>query len=238
MSEDAPLPEDTDLPSTPPHDLSTTLPDELTLLPLLNMVIYPLTVTPLAVGQEWAVRLIDETIAAGGMLGMVALTGTRRPERLTPQDFFHIGTAAAVHRMVRLHDNTLRVAVEGIARFEVVEVLQTEPRVVARVRPLPDEAPNPREREEARALVATAEALARRLPAQGATLLEELAAEADPARLSYLAAARLLPRSGLDERQQMLALTRTAERLERMRRILERDLAALGPGEEGTGGQG
>jgi hypothetical protein len=69
--------------------------------------------------------------------------------------------------------------------------------------------------------------LARRLPAQGAALLEELAREPDVLRLSYLAAARLLPRASLAERQELLELTRPAERLARLRAALERDLAAL-----------
>ncbi|HWQ12996.1 MAG TPA: peptidase S16, partial [Roseiflexaceae bacterium] len=79
---------------------------------------------------------------------------------------------------------------------------------------------------EARALAAAARALARKLPAHGAALLEELAAEEDPLRLSYLAAARLLPRATLAERQELLELTRPAERIAKLRAALERDLAA------------
>jgi ATP-dependent Lon protease len=222
-------------PELPPPDRSrgraspatAVLPAELTLLPLLNVVIYPLTITPLAIGQETAVRIVDAAIAEQRLLGLVALNGAARPARLTPADFFSIGTASVVHRMVRLHDNTLRVAVEGVARFEVLEVLNTEPAVVARIRPLPDEPPDRAARNEARALVAAAQALARRLPARGAPVLEELSAETDPQRLSFLAAARLLARGTLAERQHALELTRATERLALLRQMIERDLAAL-----------
>ncbi|HWQ11182.1 MAG TPA: LON peptidase substrate-binding domain-containing protein, partial [Roseiflexaceae bacterium] len=108
------------------------------LLPLLNTVIYPLTVTPLAIGQEAAVRLVDEAIAEGRMVGMVALRGPQRPERLAPEDIFAVGTAAVVHRMVRLHDNTLRVAAEGVARFQVERLTAAGPAARALVRPLLD----------------------------------------------------------------------------------------------------
>lgn len=217
---------------TAPHLASpagrrSTLAPDLTLLPLLNIVIYPLTVTPLAIGQEASVRLVDDAIAEGRLIGMVALTGSHRPEHLSPADLFQIGTAAVIHRMVRLHDNTLRVAVEGVERFQVQEVLETEPLVRARVRPLPDEPLDRGARAEARALAAAAAALARRLPSQGVALLQELSAEQDPQRLSYLAAARLLPRSSLAERQAILELANTAQRLARLRAVLERDLAAL-----------
>jgi ATP-dependent Lon protease len=203
------------------------LPTEVTLLPLLNVVIYPQTVTPLAIGQEVAVRLVDAAIAEQRLLGLVALHGATRPERIAPGDFFAIGTASIVHRMVRLHDNTLRVAVEGVARFEVLELLAREPALVARVQPLPDEPLDRTARTEARALVAAARALGRRLPAQGAAVFEELVNESDPQRLSFLAAARLLARGTLAERQHALELTRAAERLALLRQFLERDLAAL-----------
>jgi ATP-dependent Lon protease len=218
--------------TTPPHTASQpaptapALPRDLVLLPLLNTVIYPLTVTPLAIGQETAVRLVDEAISDGRMVGMVALRGSQRPERLAAEDIFTVGTAAVVHRMVRLHDNTLRVAVEGVTRFAVEHLITSEP-PHASVRPLAEPAPDRAARAEARALAAAAAALARRLPAQGAALLTELANEPDPLRLSYLAAARLLLRASLAERQELLELARPTERLARLRAALERDLATL-----------
>lgn len=208
------------------RDLRSTLPAEIAILPLLNVVIYPLTVTPLAISQAPAVRLVDDAIANQRMLGMVALAGPARPERLTADDIFRVGTAAVVHRMVRLHDNTLRVAVEGVVRFEVLELLSAEPGV-ARIRPLTDGPLERAARAEARALERALRALARRLPAQGAQVIEELAAEADPQRLSFLAAARLLTRGSLADRQEALEITSIAERLARLRRVVERDLAAL-----------
>ncbi|MEN9935841.1 MAG: hypothetical protein RLZZ387_2420 [Chloroflexota bacterium] len=225
MSEHTPpLPEGTTTPAAHP---SGGFPREIVLLPLLNVVIYPLTVTPLAISQEASVRLVDEAIAAHRMIGMVALRGAKRPDQVTPDDCYEVGTAAVLHRMVRLHDNTLRVAVEGVGRFQVEEVLEAEPALVARIRPLEDQPVDRAARAEARLLTAAAAALARRLPTQGAPVLEELAAEQDILRLSFLGAARLLMRSDLAERQGALELTRPAERLTLLRTIVERDLAAL-----------
>lgn len=202
------------------------LPPELTLLPLLNVVIYPLTVMPLAISQEASVQLVDAAIAEHRMLGMVALRGASRPERLAAGDLQRVGTAAVVHRMVRLHDNTLRVAVEGVARFDAIELLQDDP-PVARVRALPDAPLDRTARAEARALAEAAQRLARRLPAQSALVLEELLAEEDPLRLSFLAAARLLQRGSLADRQAALETPSTAERLALLRRVIERDIEAL-----------
>ena len=125
------------------HDPAARLPDiptEIAILPLFNVVIYPLTVIPLAVGQEQSIRLIDDAVLGERMIGLVALKNEQeRPEHVTSEDFYQIGTAALVHRLLRLPDNTLRVAVQGIERIEIEEIIQTEPYLRARVRVIPDE---------------------------------------------------------------------------------------------------
>ena len=117
------------------------IPREMAILPLFNVVIYPLTVIPLAVGQEQSIKLIDEAVLGERMIGLVTLTDEQqRPEHVTPDDFYKVGTAALVHRLLRLPDNTLRVAVQGVERIEIEEITQTEPYFRARVRVVPDEA--------------------------------------------------------------------------------------------------
>jgi ATP-dependent Lon protease len=116
------------------------IPTEIAILPLFNVVIYPQTVIPLAVGQEQSIKLIDDAMVDERIIGLVTLKNEdERPENITTEDFFQIGTAALVHRLLRLPDNTLRVAVQGIERIAIEEIVQTEPYFRARVRVLPDE---------------------------------------------------------------------------------------------------
>src|SRR5262249_31809810 len=104
-----------------------TIPAELAILPLFNVVIYPLTVVPLAVGQEQSIKLIDEAVLGERMIGLVTLKNEQeRPDPVTADDFYEIGTAALVHRLLRLPDNTLRVAVQGVERVQIEEIIQTE----------------------------------------------------------------------------------------------------------------
>ena len=109
--------------SRPPN-----IPEELAILPLFNVVIYPQTVVPLAVGQDQSIKLIDEAVLSERMIGLVTLKNEQeRPDPITAADFYEIGTAALVHRLLRLPDNTLRVAVQGVARIQIEEIIQTEP---------------------------------------------------------------------------------------------------------------
>ncbi|MBK9711981.1 MAG: endopeptidase La [Kouleothrix sp.] len=214
------------------HDPAARLPDiptEIAILPLFNVVIYPLTVIPLAVGQEQSIRLIDDAVLGERMIGLVALKNEQeRPEHITSEDFYQIGTAALVHRLLRLPDNTLRVAVQGIERIEIEEIIQTEPYLRARVRVIPDEVADDLETQALmRNLIGLAGQILQLLPNSSEDLQTQIINEDDPRRLAYLLAVSLLFRSSVAERQEVLALTSVRAKLERLAEILTRELSVL-----------
>ncbi|KPV50953.1 peptidase, partial [Kouleothrix aurantiaca] len=172
------------------------------------MVIYPMTVIPLAVGQEQSIRLIDDAVLGERMIGLVTLRNEQeRPPVITAGDYYEVGTAAMVHRLLRLPDNTLRVAVQGLEKIEIVEVLQTEPYIRARVRVLPDESSDDLETQALmRNLVSLAQQILQLLPNPSEELQTQLLNEDDPRQLVYLLAVSLLFRSTVAERQEVLAL--------------------------------
>ena len=70
-----------------PHDIE--IPDEIALLPLLNLVVYPTVVAPLAVGQALSVRLIDDAMQDQHLVALVTLRDEeRRPARPSAADLY------------------------------------------------------------------------------------------------------------------------------------------------------
>ena len=205
------------------------IPDELAILPLFNMVIYPLTVIPLAVGQEQSIKLIDDAVLGERMIGLVTLKNEQeRPPVITAGDYYEIGTAAMVHRLLRLPDNTLRVAVQGLEKIQIVEILQTEPYIRARVRVLPDESSDDLETQALmRNLVGLAQQILQLLPNPSEELQTQLLNEDDPRQLVYLLSVSLLFRSTVAERQEVLALSSVQAKLARLTEILTRELSVL-----------
>ena len=205
------------------------IPDELAILPLFNMVIYPMTVIPLAVGQEQSIKLIDDAVLAERMIGLVTLRNEQeRPPVIAAGDYYEVGTAAMVHRLLRLPDNTLRVAVQGLEKIEIVEVLQTEPYIRARVRVLADESSDDLETQALmRNLVGLAQQILQLLPNPSEELQTQLLNEDDPRQLVYLLAVSLLFRSTVAERQEILALGSVHAKLARLTEILTRELSVL-----------
>jgi Lon protease-like protein len=195
------------------------IPSELPILPLAGLVVYPLTVTALAVAQPASVQLIDDALRANQVVGLVAL-------REQAAGHYAVGTAALVHRLLRLPDGALRVAAQGLARIAIEELVSSEPYPRAQVRVLPEAAAAPAEVERrSREALARLGELAQHIPGFSEELQLQLVAEEQPLRLAYLLAAGALPHSSLAERQELLELADAEQLLHRVGELLERELA-------------
>ncbi|MBI4887778.1 MAG: endopeptidase La [Acidobacteria bacterium] len=118
-------------------DRTDAIPEELPILPLRDTVLFPNSFMPLAVARESSVRLIDEAISGGKLIGVF----TQRDASLEePQqaDLYPIGTASHIHKMFKLPDGSLRLIVQGLTRLTLDEVTSVRPYLRARVRAAAD----------------------------------------------------------------------------------------------------
>src|SRR6476659_9090951 len=117
--------------------VGSRLPEGLPVLPLKESVAYPNTLTPLAIGQERSIKLVNDVLAGERMLVMVA---SKDPELDTPgpDDLYRVGVTGTVARMIKVPDGTLRILVQGGQRVRLVDFIATEPYLVARIEEEPD----------------------------------------------------------------------------------------------------
>jgi ATP-dependent Lon protease len=120
-----------DLEEVSTGDRPLALPDEIPILPLRDTVLYPNSFMPLAVARESSVRLIDEAISGGKLIGVFTQRDATIEEPLQ-SDLYSIGTASHIHKMFKLPDGSLRLIVQGLARLSLDEVVQTRPYLRAR----------------------------------------------------------------------------------------------------------
>jgi ATP-dependent Lon protease len=121
-------------------DGGVTVPEVLPILPLRDTVLFPQAILPLAAGREASVRLIDDAVRNGRLIGVF---GQRDPSQEDPQeaDLHRVGTLATIHKMAKQPDGTVRVVVQGLARVRIVEMTQRRPFLQARVEQVADVAP-------------------------------------------------------------------------------------------------
>jgi ATP-dependent Lon protease len=198
------------------------IPAELPVLPLKETVVFPDSMTPLAIGQERSICLVDDVVGGERLLALVTV---RDPEAEAPSwgDLYQIGTAAIIHKMIRVPDGTLRILVQGLRRIRLEEPVTDEPYLVARFAAVPDEA---EESNELEALLRNAQGLFGRIIALAPYLPEELQIAAanvnDPSGLCNLVASTL--RLKTEEKQLILELADTEQRLREVSKILNREL--------------
>ena len=214
--------------------LDMNIPNEIAILPLFNTIVYPMTVIPLAVGQPDSIRLIDDSMVGERVVGLMTIKNEdERPSPVTPEDFYHVGTAAIVHKLMKLPDGTLRVAVQGLQRIEIEEIIQTEPYYRARVKVVPDVV-RPEASHEIEALMRSigelASQIAPLIPQFPEELLNAVLQEDDPRRLSYLIASYV--RMSIAERQTIIAEADVVAKLRKLNEVLHRELNVLQIGQQ------
>src|SRR3954447_22638226 len=113
------------------------IPAELPVLPLKDTVVFPQSVSPLAIGQERSVKLVDDVVAGERMLALVTVRDSEADEPGW-DDLYEIGTAAVVHKMIRVPDGSRRIPVQGVGRIRLQRRPQDEPYLVGEFEPVPD----------------------------------------------------------------------------------------------------
>ncbi len=201
---------------------------ELSLLPVREMVLFPQALIPITVGREGSVRLIQSLGARERMIAVVAQRDPR-VEKPGPGELHTVGAAALIHKVVRLPNDNLLVFLEGAQRIRVTEALQYEPFLRVRVEPLEDIVPagaNP----EFEALVRHVRDLFQEIVSATPNLSDELQALVgsldDPARLSDFIAASL-PNLSMQLRQELLETLDVQARLKRLAAELTKELEVL-----------
>jgi ATP-dependent Lon protease len=217
-----------DLEEVSGNDRPVTIPDELPILPLRDTVLFPNSFMPLAVARESSVRLIDEAISSGKLIGVFTQRDASVDE---PQqsDLYDIGTASHIHKMFKLPDGSLRLIVQGLTRLRLEEVTEMRPYLRARVSPAVETLVET-DRLEIDALLRNIKTSFQKVVSLSPLLSEDLQTLAanitEPGRLSDFIASSLST-IATPIKQEALATLDVRARMDTLNRILVKELEVL-----------
>ncbi len=204
---------------------SGPLPAALPVLPLKEAVAFPDTLTPLAVGQERSIKLIDDVLGGERTLVLVA---SRDPEldEPGPDQLYDVGVVGIVARMLKVPDGTMRILVQATERVRIGDYVTEKPYLVARIEALPDMVEPSAELE---ALTRNVQRTFTEIIEQIPYLPEELQLAVtnieDPSALAHLIGGAL--RIPTAEKQELLEEVDVARRLRRLSELLARELEVI-----------
>jgi len=207
---------------------SYVVPADVPVLPLRDTVLFPNSFMPLAVARESSVRLIDEAIAGGKLVGVFT---QRDPTHEEPSqaDLYPIGTLTHIHKMFKLPDGSLRLIVQGLTRLRFDRTVASKPYLRAEVSEAPEilretdgievDALQRNVRSNFQQVVQLSPVLSDDLTALAANI-------ADPARLADFIASSLTT-IATAAKQQLLETLDVRARMDELNRVLTKELEVL-----------
>lgn len=107
-------------------------PRELPILPIRNTVLFPGVVLPITVGRDKSIKLVQDAYAGDRIVGVVSQQD-QTVEEPNFEDLHKIGTVAKIVRLLKMPDGSTTVIIQGKKRFELMELLDTDPYIRAQV---------------------------------------------------------------------------------------------------------
>ncbi len=203
------------------------IPDQLPLLPVRDIVVFPYMVLPLFVGREMSIKAIEAALSGNRMI-FLATQKALDVENPRPEDIHAVGTVGIIMRMLKLPDERIKILVQGLSKGKVEEYIQSEPYYSVRITKLTEhkQAGSSLEME---AVMRTVKEQIERIVSLGKVLIPDVMVVIenleDPGRLADMVASNL----GLkvEVTQGVLEITDPIKRLKQVSDILAKEIEVL-----------
>ncbi|MGQ9499793.1 MAG: endopeptidase La [Dissulfurimicrobium sp.] len=200
------------------------IPDELPLMALRDVIVFPSMVVPLFVGRDASIAAVNEALKSNRLIFLVTQKDPFE-ENPNKDGFYHLGVAAAIIRTLQLPDGQLKILAQALIKGEILEFAQEEPYIKVRIRPIKEEEPGE--------ITIEIEALTRNVKEQAEKLFTlkgifspEIGAVLnnlyEPGHLAYMVASNLKLKPS--DAQNLMAITGPVERLKAVNDLLVREL--------------
>ncbi len=204
------------------------VPSEINLLPLRDSVIYPMLIAPLSVARPSSVDLIDDSVA--GTSRVIGVVAQKNPNVDSPtfEDVYGYGCAVIIRTLVKLPD-AVRLIVQGIVRFKILEPIQEKPYLRAKIEVIEEEVISESSEDEVEALRRTVSQLFERCVSLSPQLPDELRtltqAVQEPNVMADLISAHMP--FAIEDKQHILETVDIRERLHLVVELLSREARVL-----------
>ena len=203
---------------------SVEIPEELPLMAVRDLIVFPSMIVPLFVGREPSVGAVNEALAGDRLIFLVAQKDPGREQPGT-KDLFHVGVVAMIIRTLQLPDGRLKILAQALMKGTVREFLQERPFFKVRITPIREEEPK-RIDVELEALMRNVRELAEKLFTLTGIFTPEMGAVVngveEPGRLADIVASNLKLR--FQEAQEVLEIRDPVRRLKQIHDLLAREL--------------
>ena len=203
------------------------IPENLPVLPVRDIVVFPYMILPLFVGREMSIKAIEHSLNSNKMVFMVTQKDLD-VENPTPDDLYSVGTAGVIMRMLKLPDGRVKILIRGLSKARALSYSQTEPFFKANIEKIGEEKVETLTIEE-EAMTRTVKEQIDKTVSLGKTLLPDVMGVIEgieePGRLADLIASNIGLKT--EQAQEILEIMEPVQRLKRVSEILGREIELL-----------
>jgi ATP-dependent Lon protease len=207
---------------------SEEVPEILPILPLRNTVLFPGVVIPITVGRDKSIKLIKDYYKAERIIGVVAQKDAQ-VEDPEFHDLNDVGTVAYIMKIFQMPDGSNTAIIQGKRRFRIVEPIQSEPYIKAKVIPFDLPVASPQNDKTFNALISSLKDLAIQIinkspniPSDAAFAIKNIES---PAFLVHFISSNL--NIELEEKQKLLEISDLVERANLVLTFLTNEIQVL-----------
>jgi len=199
------------------------IPEELTLLPLRNTVLFPGVVLPITVGRDKSIKAVNDAYKADKLIGVIAQKDTNIEDPAV-EDLESIGTVAKIVKQIKMPDGGITIIIQGKNRFSIEAITTEDPYFKARIKVLEDEDASPEPDFEAyvsniKDLATEIIQLSPNIPSEASVILKNIES---PSFLIHFVSSNL--NTEIKEKQKLLTINNIKERADLLMQLLQKEL--------------
>lgn len=203
------------------------IPENLPVLPVRDIVVFPYMILPLFVGREMSIKAIEYSLNTNKMVLLITQKDLE-VENPTPDDLYSVGTVGVIMRMLKLPDGRVKILVRGLTKARALNYSQTEPFFKADIEKIVEEKIHTLTIEE-EAMIRTVKEQMDKTISLGKTILPDVMGVIEgieePGRLADLIASNIGLKT--EQAQEILEIIDPVQRLKRISEILGREIELL-----------
>lgn len=95
------------------------IPKFLSMLPLMDTVLFPKMVLPIEVTGKESIQLVEDAIGSDRIIGLLAVKNPEKKTGFKHEDLYTVGTSGFILKMVKSEDDKAQLLMQGLGRFKV-----------------------------------------------------------------------------------------------------------------------
>src|SRR6476660_7578674 len=199
------------------------IPDEISLLPLRNTVLFPGVVLPITVGRDKSIKAVNDAYKGDKLIGVIAQRDSNIEDPET-KDLENVGTIAKIIKLIKMPDGGTTVIIQGKSRFLIDSIVSEDPYFRASIKSLLDEEPPKDADFEAyvaniKEMAAEIIQLSPNIPSEASIILRNIES---PSFLIHFVSGNL--NTDIKDKQRLLELNNIRERANLLMELLQKEL--------------